>query len=158
MITCTFENGLQNSLRHVTVDCLVLRDGQILLAKRADGMLEANKWCLPGGFAERNETTAETARREVLEETGWSISNLTLLSINDSPTRPGEDRQNIDFIYFTDAQKQVAKRDLENTSIQWFSLDALPPAEKIAFDHADYIELYRRYRSENITLPVVGTR
>lgn len=156
MISCTFENGNQNSLRHVTVGCLVLRDSHILLAKRAEGLLEADKWCLPGGYAERNETTEDTAVRETLEESGWSVRNLRLLRINDNPNRPGEDRQNVDFIYMADAVKEVGEKDSESKGLHWFPLNALPPSEEIAFDHEDSIELYKKYCAQPFGLPFVG--
>lgn len=156
MITCTFENGNQNSLRHVTVGCLVVKDGKILLAKRSEGLLEAGKWCLLGGYANRNETTAEAGIRETLEESGWSISNLRLLRINDNPDRPHEDRQNIDFIYVADAVKEVGEKDWESEEVHWFPLDSLPPKDEIAFDHLDSIELYRRYLKSAFQLPVLG--
>ncbi len=155
MITCTFEDGNQTSLRHVTVGCLVLRDGHILLAKRADGLLEAGKWCLLGGYAERDETTKQTAIRETMEESGWSVRNLRLLRINDNPNRPGEDRQNVDFIYMADAVKEVGEKDWESKELRWFPLDALPPSEEIAFDHEDSIELYKKYCIEPFSLPFV---
>lgn len=157
MITCTFENGNQNSLRHVTVGCLVIRDDHILLAKRAERLLEAGKWCLLGGFAERNETTIQTCMREVMEESGWSIGNLQLLRINDNPNRPHEDRQNVDFIYFADAIKQTGEHDWETEELHWFQLDAIPSPDQFAFDHLDSIELYKKYRLEQFDLPVIGT-
>lgn len=156
MITCTFENGNSNSLRHVTVGCIVVQDGKILLAKRADGLLEAGKWCLVGGYAERGETTKETAVRETLEESGWSIQNLRLMYINDNPNRPGEDRQNVDFIYLADATQKVGEKDWESTELRWFALDALPPAKDIAFDHLNSIELYKKYCTQPFDLPFVG--
>lgn len=157
MITCRFENDNRASLRHVTVGCLVIRDSQILLAKRAEGLLEAGKWCLLGGFAERDETMSETAVRETLEESGWSIQNLRLLRINDNPFRPGEDRQNIDFIYLADADKQIGEKDWESDELRWFPLDALPPVEEIAFDHLDSIELYKQHLVKPYPLPIFGT-
>lgn len=157
MITCTFENGNQNSLRHVTVGCLVIKDGRILLAKRSEGLLEAGKWGLLGGYAERDESTAETGIRETREESGWEVANLRLLRINDNPNRPHEDRQNIDFIYIADAVKQVGEKDWESAELRWFPLDQLPPANEIAFDHADSIQLYKKYRKQRFPLPDVGT-
>lgn len=156
MITCTFENGNQASLRHVTVGCLVIKDGKILLAKRSKGLLEAGKWCLLGGYANRDETTAETGIRETIEESGWAIENLRLLRINDNPDRPREDRQNIDFIYIADATKKISDKDWESEEICWFTLDSLPPKEQIAFDHIDSIELYKRYLESTFQLPVLG--
>lgn len=156
MISCTFENGSQNSLRHVTVGCLVVREDQILLGKRAEGLLEAGKWCLLGGYAERDETTKDTAQREVLEESGWTVRDLHLLHINDNPNRPHEDRQNVDFIYIAHAVKQVGEPDQETQEVRWFTLNNLPPVDQIAFDHADSIKLYKKYREAPFSLPVAG--
>jgi hypothetical protein len=46
MIKCEFEDGnvAKPGLRHLTTGVLVLRDGKLLLAKRAEGLLEAGKW------------------------------------------------------------------------------------------------------------------
>lgn len=156
MITCTFENGNQTSLRHVTVGCLVIKDGKLLLAKRSKGLLEAGKWCLLGGFVNRDETTIEAASRETMEESGWSIDNLRLLHINDAPDRPHEDRQNIDFIYMANALEKIGEKDWESEDVQWFSLQKLPPSDQIAFDHLDSIKLYKKYLNGSFQLPVVG--
>jgi 8-oxo-dGTP diphosphatase len=156
MITCTFENGNQSSLRHATVACLVIKDGKILLAKRSKGLLEAGKWCLLGGYTDRDETTVEAAERETLEESGWAIKNIRLFRINDNPNRPHEDRQNIDFIYFADAVNKVGEKDWESEDVQWFSLDKLPPDDQIAFDHLDSIKLYNKYLDKPFQLPIVG--
>jgi 8-oxo-dGTP diphosphatase len=156
MINCTFENGDQVSLRHVTVGCLVIKDGKILLCKRAEGLLEAGKWGLLGGFAERDETTIQTGIRETMEESGWVIDNLRLLRLNDSPNRPHEDRQNIDFIYVADAIGEKGKPSWESAELKWFPLDDIPADEHIAFDHADSIGLYKKYVQQEFPLPVLG--
>jgi 8-oxo-dGTP diphosphatase len=154
MITCTFENGNQNSLRHVTVGCLVIKNDQILLAKRAEGLLEAGKWCLLGGYVDRDETTAQAGIRESMEESGWVVNNLRLLRVNDNPDRPHEDRQNVDFIYIADAVEKTGEADWESADVRWFSLDELPASEEIAFDHEDSINLYKKYLKEAFSLPV----
>ena len=48
---------------------------QILLIKRG-GHPYMNKWALPGGFVEPDETTEQAAKRELLEETG--VDNIYL--------------------------------------------------------------------------------
>ena len=85
MITCTFEDLGIGNLRHVVVDVLVLKNKEILLTKRAEGLLEAGKWGLIGGLLDRDETIEEGAKREVFEETGWRVKNLKLLKIIDNP-------------------------------------------------------------------------
>ena len=84
MINCEFENGNKASLRHVVVDNLVLKDGKILLVKRTGKLLEGGKWGLAGGYVDRDETVKEAAKREILEETGytkWKRSPYCALSM-----------------------------------------------------------------------------
>src|SRR5436305_1720375 len=90
MIKCTFEDGNEASLRHITVDVIVVKDGRILLTKRNAKLLEGGKWGLTGGFMDRNETLKQAGEREVMEESGWKIRNLTLLTLRDNPDRPKE--------------------------------------------------------------------
>jgi ADP-ribose pyrophosphatase YjhB (NUDIX family) len=142
MITCKFENNDNALLRHVTVDCLVLREGKILLAKRSDQLLEGNKWSLIGGFVERDESLIQAAEREIMEETGWKSKNIKLLRIKDSPNRPKEDRQNISFVYICDAVEKIGEKDAESNATEWFDLTNLPHKEDFAFDHFDDIEFY----------------
>lgn len=157
MIQCTFEDGNEATLRHVTVDCLVVKDGRILLTKRSKGLIEAGKWCLPGGFMKHGETTEMAIIREVMEETGTTLTNIHLLRVNDKPDRPHEkDRQNVDFIFFAQVAKETSQHDWETEARQWFPLDKLPPREEIAFDHQDSIDLYKKYIKKPFPLPVIG--
>jgi 8-oxo-dGTP pyrophosphatase MutT (NUDIX family) len=70
-ITCRFNDSVEALLRHVTVATLVLRDDKVLLTKRSPNLDEGGKWCLPGGYMDRDESLDEAAGREVYEETGW---------------------------------------------------------------------------------------
>jgi ADP-ribose pyrophosphatase YjhB (NUDIX family) len=49
-------------------------EGEILLVRNSYGSL---RWALPGGFAKSNETPEKTARREVYEEVGVRLDNLS---------------------------------------------------------------------------------
>lgn len=159
MLTCKFENGEQTSLRHVTITVLVIKDGKILLGKRrkykGKPILEFGKWGLLGGFLNRNETSLQAARREVLEESGWEIDDLVLFRINDNPDRPNENnRQSVDMIFFARGIKKIGDFDEEVSELQWFDLEHLPPVDEIAFDHANNIDLYKRYLKERFALPI----
>lgn len=156
MITCTFEDGNTNNLRHIAVGCIVTRDNEILLARRNMRLSEGGKWCLPGGYMDMGESTLEAARREVKEETGWDIDNLQLLGINDNPARP-DPRQTVDFIYVAEAIAQTGETDWETEETAWFPLTSLPEAGEIAFDHLDSINLYINYLREPFILPIVYT-
>ncbi len=62
------------------VSAVVIRDGRVLMIKRAN---EPNKgkWSIPGGRLELGETTFEAARREVTEECGIEIKIVRLLNV-----------------------------------------------------------------------------
>lgn len=160
MINCKFENNDEVSLRHVTVNAIVVKNSQILLGKRGTykgkPILESGKWALIGGFLDRDETLEQAVKREVKEESGWEISNPRLLRVNDFPNRPMEDRQNVDMIFIADAVNENKTSNEEVMELKWFDLNDLPPNENIAFDHADDIELYKKYLKENFTLPLLG--
>jgi 8-oxo-dGTP diphosphatase len=59
---------------------LVVRGQQVLLGKRR-GSHGADLYAAPGGHIEWGESLAATARREVHEETGLTITNIRLLSV-----------------------------------------------------------------------------
>lgn len=48
-------------------------EGKVLIGRRSENVRYGNKWCLPGGYIEYEESFIETAHREVLEETGLKI-------------------------------------------------------------------------------------
>lgn len=155
MITCTFEGGNKAHLRHATVQVLLLNPSRsrILLCRRGSTVPSPHKYCTPGGYANRNETTAEAAMRETQEETGYSTEELTLFRINDNPKRRKEDRQNIDFIYFAVAKEKVSDPDIETAETKWFDLDKIPVEADFAFDHRDNITLFIQYLKAPFPLP-----
>lgn len=155
MISCSFENGHKTSLRHTVVDNIVIKNGQILLVKRIKEHLEGEKWGLVGGFVERDENLKEAVEREIFEETGYKVCDITLLGINDDPNRPHEDRQNIAFVFFCEALEKEGQPDKESTEQKWFSFDSLPPVEEIAFDHYKNIQNYLKYTKGEIQIPLL---
>ena len=50
---------------------------RLLMIKRSDN----GSWGVPGGAMELGETTEETARRELFEETGLEVGELTLFGV-----------------------------------------------------------------------------
>ena len=156
MITCTFEKGHTTSLRHVGGHAIVEKDGKILVTKRAAHLsLEAGKWALPGGFLDRDETAAQGALRELLEETGWEGKVISLFRINTNPNRPHEDRQNVALDFLVTPLRQTEKPGEEVSELEWIAIDALPAPESFAFDHGESIKHYLSYRQKPFSLPLV---
>lgn len=52
-------------------------EGHVLLVKRSDN----GKWCLPGGYAEVNQTPQDNVHREVWEETGIEVTVGALIDV-----------------------------------------------------------------------------
>jgi 8-oxo-dGTP diphosphatase len=155
MITCVFEDGGKGALRHVTTDAILELKDQILLVKRSPNLLEGGKWALPGGHLVRDENMHEGVRREIQEESGYSVSNLMLFMINSDPNRPREDRQNINLTFIAVPDIKTTNPDNEVSEAKWFQISSLPGEEEIAFDHHMVLSRYRQYREKQFNLPIL---
>jgi 8-oxo-dGTP diphosphatase len=67
--------------------CLIVRDGRVLLVKRAidPGI---GRWTFPGGHVDRGETIEQAALRETREECGANAVIADLLGLFSYPGRP----------------------------------------------------------------------
>lgn len=63
----------------VGVGVFVWKDGKFLMGKRK-GSHGHDTWSIPGGHLEFNESWAECALREVMEETGMTANNVRFLA------------------------------------------------------------------------------
>ncbi len=70
-----FRSDEQPPEEYITsVRCLVFQDDSVLVVGNPEG-----RHILPGGRREAGETYEQTLRREVAEETGWSIESISRL-------------------------------------------------------------------------------
>ncbi|QQE79840.1 NUDIX hydrolase [Alicyclobacillus sp. SO9] len=103
-------------------------DGRILLQHRSDN----DTWGLPGGSMEMGETFEETARREVLEETGLEVKDLQLFCLHSGSEAfyeypNGHQVYVAAVIYTTTSYAGHIKLDLsESLDVQWFQLQKIP--------------------------------
>jgi len=120
--------------------------GQILMQQRA---YPYGKWGLPGGLMELDESTEQTARREVKEETGLTLGKLSLFGVYSGEgyhckAQNGDLFDVVTIVYVTDDYKgEVAVMDDESLSFEWFDLDKLP--ENIAGTHTEIIRDYIKH-------------
>lgn len=108
--------------------CVLDKSNQVLLQRRGDNGL----WSAPGGTMELGESLEQTARRELLEETGLAAGELKLFSFTSGPefhyVYPNGDE-----VYFVSARfvtREVwgeLRVDGEETlELRYFPLEALP--------------------------------
>jgi ADP-ribose pyrophosphatase len=65
--------------QRVGVGVVPRREGQILLVHQHRFLVDRHVWAIPSGGAERGEDPAQSAARELLEETGHAAASLTEL-------------------------------------------------------------------------------
>ena len=102
--------------------------GEVLLQRRADN----GCWSYAGGCVEIGERVEDTARRELLEETGLVAGELTLFGVFSGPeqryTYPnGDDVYNVSVVYTcSDFSGELRPDASEVTALRFFPVDSLP--------------------------------
>lgn len=97
------------------------RDGRYLLVRRANPPA-ADKYAFPGGRAEPGETPAETALRELAEETGIRARNPVLFQVYDLPPKHPEIRHFMLSVFIVEADaSSVAIANDDAAEVGWFT-------------------------------------
>lgn len=113
----------------VTVATVVVREGALLVVEeRVNGALVLNQ---PAGHLEPDESLAQAALRETLEETGWDVRLTGFVGAYQwkAPPRPGEDdgRHYLRFAFSAEPVRHHPARALDDGIVQalWMPPDAL---------------------------------
>lgn len=110
----------------VGVGVMIYRGNNILLGLRKGAHGEGT-WALPGGHLEFGESIENCAIREVMEETGLTISNITKIDFTNDIFEK-ENKHYITIFVKGSCESGDPKLMEPNKCIkwQWFSLDNLP--------------------------------
>ena len=76
------------SLPIVGVGAVILRDGEVLIVRRANPPLQG-EWSIPGGALDLGEKLRDGIAREVREETGLDVEPIELIELLDRIHREG---------------------------------------------------------------------
>jgi 8-oxo-dGTP diphosphatase len=111
---------------HVGVSVLIRRQGDVLLLLRK-GAHGAGTWAPPGGHLEYGETPEECARREVKEEVGVEVEDVSFRAVtNDVFAEPGKHYITLWMEASLAAGEPCVEASDEVAAVGWFSPDALP--------------------------------
>lgn len=113
-------NIVPNDISTVAKAVIIDNKGRVLFLRRSDYMKKfAGEWDLPGGHLKDNESLFEGLEREVEEETGLSVSEPKLISIDN----------NLHFFY-CNYDSQPVKISHEHTEYRFFDKNDLDPTQK----------------------------
>ena len=119
-----YGGGLVHATPYAAADAAVFRDGRILLIRREDNGL----WAMPGGMTEVGETWAQSAERELHEETGVKGTATRLLGVFDSRLWGSHAKfhfyGSVWLVELRDGETPVAGP--ETTGVGYFAEDDLP--------------------------------
>ena len=123
----------------LTVDAIVFvksgKETSILLIERGREPFK-NRWALPGGFIEMDETLEQACIRELEEETGLQIEKMQQFGAYDAINRDPRHRT-ISVVYSVELKEQKPVKGSDDAAqAKWFSLEDLP---ELAFDHAEIL-------------------
>ena len=113
----------------IGVGVVVWRDDKVLLIRRGKPPRQG-QWSLPGGLQKLGETVFETARREVMEETGVEIRVLELTDVVDLIERDDADGRVHYHYTLVDVVagwlRGEAAPGSDAAEVAWAGLEALP--------------------------------
>ncbi|MEK7358231.1 MAG: NUDIX domain-containing protein [Bdellovibrionota bacterium] len=110
----------------------------LLLVKRGIEPFK-DRWALPGGFVQMNETLDEAAMRELKEESGLKNVFLEqLYTFGEVERDPRERVISVSYFALVQPSKFELKATTDAIDAKWFPMEKRP---KLAFDHAEIIEV-----------------
>jgi 8-oxo-dGTP diphosphatase len=107
-------------------------------------------WAIPGGFVDVGERVEHAAVREAMEETALKVTLVALLGVYSDPARDPRGHT-VTAVYVARASGEPRAQD-DALNLRVFGLEELP--EALAFDHAQVLADYRRWRETGEPAPL----
>ncbi len=116
---------------------------EILLIKRLNDPFR-DHWAFPAGKVDIDETIKDGALRELREETGIILEDITFFWIYDNPTRDPRGRT-VSVMYYAQVPDDISFEAADDAKeCAWFPIHDLP---QMAFDHKQVIKDFITQRS-----------
>jgi ADP-ribose pyrophosphatase YjhB (NUDIX family) len=99
--------------------------GRILMVRE---VVDENRWTLPGGWADVNQTPAQSVVREVLEESGYRVQAVKLAAVWDRArqAQPPRAFSLVRMFFICSLEGGAPTTSLETSEIGWFGEDEIP--------------------------------
>ena len=113
----------------VDVRAAVFRDGKVLLVREAADDL----WTMPGGWADVNDSPAQSVERETFEESGFRVKAMKLAAVYDRARHPHDPPLPFHvykMFFLCEILGGTATPSRETPAVDFFSLTALPPLSR----------------------------
>lgn len=100
-------------------------DGRVLMVRET---ADAGRWTLPGGWAEVNQTPAESVAREIFEESGYHARPVKLAAVWDRARQkhPPAPYSVVRMFFLCTLEGGAPQTSLETSEIGWFAEADLP--------------------------------
>src|SRR5688500_1097359 len=111
----------------VAVHVFLVREGSVLLLRRANTGYEDGNYSVPAGHLDGDESATSAGAREALEETGVVIDTATLKFVGVMHRKSNDER--IDFFFeATSWSGELGNAEPEKCDeLAWYAFDNLPP-------------------------------
>jgi ADP-ribose pyrophosphatase YjhB (NUDIX family) len=132
----------------VDVRAAVFEDDRILLVKEPG---EAG-WSVPGGWADVGESPSETAARETLEESGFSVKPVRLLAAYDRDRHghPPMAYHVYKLVYLCDLLAKERLTDVDADAVRFFGEHEIPDLSVTRITRAQISRLFEQHRDPSI--------
>lgn len=122
----------------------IIQDQKICLV-RGQG---EDTWALPGGFGEVGYSPKENIRKEVQEETGFSVEVGSLLAIFDTNRFQMQSKQYAKFVFDCRLLDGDFQENQEVAELGFFDISALPPLSEKRITKEQMEILWQVYKGE----------
>ena len=143
-LTAIFQPSGSYATPLMDVRAWIVQDQKICLV-RGQG---EDTWALPGGFGEVGYSPKENSRKEVQEETGFSVEVGSLLAIFDTNRFQLQNKQYVKFVFDCQLLDGRFQENQEVAELGFFDISALPPLSEKRITKEQMEILWQVYKGE----------